>query len=265
MRDYKIILTIGISIIIFGLIIGFIFLLKTQSQGYLNLGGIDFEKSAQIGSFLSGAVAPFLSLAGTIFFLGALWLQREDLVDQRQAIKAQQQNSRQQLFETYLFKNLDLFDNAIKEFIEKGIDPILNSATDEFLDKNFSYDIDFGYDCNNGEEVIYEMELQEDLEKYGTRIDELRTKKIQLSYTETFLANHFYNILEGIKKNDVSENNYEQLVFAKLPKEILRFLLYYTLFHQEDKLHLLKELRVAIPLHPLYHPSHAKLFKPETE
>lgn len=226
-------------------------------DGKFNLTGkIDSQLAADIGTYLAGTSGTLWGAAGLIVLMKTLHVQQDVLGQQKKS-------SEQQSFETYFLKNLDLFDNAIKEFTENGRDPIIKSATEEYLWENDCYDIELGYICDDGVDAIYETDLEENLQRSGERIEELRTKDIELTYNETFLTNHFYNILDSIKKNSEDANNYEQLVFAKLPKDVLRFLLYYTLFHQEDKLHYLRELRVAIPLHPLYHPTHSKYFKPE--
>lgn len=248
-----------ISIIgVFNIILTVAFLF---AEGKLNFSClIDPVLADHIGTYLAGTSGTLWGAAGLIVLI-------QTLLAQKEGIQQQKKISDQQSFESYFFKHLELFDSSIKIFLEKNEDPIIRVAMDKYRKDN-EEPVSAGNRMYNAfpEEAVegYGRDLERDLVRGKNKLKNLKTTTPFFEYHETFLTHHFYYILDIIKEQKEAKH-YIHLLFAKLPKEIVRFILYYTLLHKNEKLSLIRNLRIHIPITPLYHPSHAKLFKPEAE
>ncbi|WP_319780808.1 hypothetical protein [Maridesulfovibrio sp.] len=236
-KGYVIILCMGFLIIAAALFAAIFFL--------HHIADYELPKYAQIGSFLGGTIGPIFSVAATVFFIGALYLQRKTL-------ESQIGISKQQSFEITFFnliKTIGATRNQKQDtFTNYLIEQIALKETPAFI--NYT----------NKERIEY---LGKNYDRIADHIK--KTSIFTVSTASHSLYKSFIMTLRYINENRTCINSkiYIEILCASLAWDEIRFCIYYPILRPNlaNDFALVKNSNLTIPVGSLYRKDHADWFK----
>lgn len=199
------------------IVAGFKFISLTQLA---SSGHIDAELTGGIGSFIGGVVGVLFSLSAVVFFVVALYSQKEELTLQRQELAETRSIFKQQQFESIFF-NLLSIQQKIREQIQK--ESVNNFA---FFYKNLgdrldtltvrAFEAEFAkYQHENKAAIIPPDNIQQFVwSRWEIKFDEMKLNPQQVVYLSFFdeydeligyYFNNLYFILKFLKDYDVEQ------------------------------------------------------------
>ncbi|MFL0685770.1 MAG: putative phage abortive infection protein [Algoriphagus aquaeductus] len=241
---------------------------------YYKLDGIRFlthelriDKYNELGDFVGGITAPFLSLVALVLLYLTYKSQKQELSQTRQILTKQTETLNKQQFETTFFNMLNLHHEIVNniDLIKKNR---TNSAYHYIRDQEIPKTTEYGRDCFrtffDGFKNAYNK-----IEKTGN-YKEMINKSYTIFYKlhQSDLGHYFrnlYHIFKLINKSDLkNKKDYASLVRAQLSSHELLILFYNGLSYQGEKFkELCEEFQILknMPFDELILEQHKNLYK----
>lgn len=238
---------------------------------------LSISKYNELGDFIGGITAPFLSTVTLVLLYLTYRSQKEEVAQSRQVLENQTETLNKQQFETTFFNMLNLHHDIVKTIDLKKKDRTLHEMRQEahgLIAENPKETV-YGRDCfrtfYEGYKVEYGKVVKEKHETNTYGYQEIINKAYENYYKrhQSDLGHYFrnlYHVFKLIKRSEVkNKKEYASLVRAQLSSHELLMLFYNSLSDQGEKFKpLIEEFHIlkGMPEDDLVNDKHKNLYSP---